>query len=183
MKPDLSHALQLAVGEDAAARVFDYARAGVTAIAPSGLTTASVYDLPNMRTRRVFSENLDAYGTGNFKRVDRNVYYDTVILGQRPFVSNTVAEFAAAFFDWQKIEDLGFSANMNIPAIADGRVIGTMNLLSTAGTYAPEVVAGAMEWQPVVTLAFLLLHLEGAEHATFHGKGASIDLTPNLEGL
>ncbi|WP_236951486.1 hypothetical protein [Ketogulonicigenium robustum] len=59
--PDLAHAHALAAAPDAAASVFAYVLEGATACAPSGLTTASVYDLTNMRIRRVYSDNADAY--------------------------------------------------------------------------------------------------------------------------
>lgn len=183
-EPDLSRVFALATGPDAAARVFAYALAGVEAVAPSRLTTASVYDVANMRTRRVYSQRPEIYGTGNFKRVDPNVYYDTVLVGKRPYVSNTIAEFGAAFFDWEKVQALGFGANMNIPAVADDRVIGSMNLLNVAGSYPPGRVAAAMDWQPVVTLAFLLLLARpDADSATLHPAGAVPAAAPQMEGL
>lgn len=170
--PDLAHAFSLARGHGAAAAVFGYCRAGLHEAAGSLLTTASVYDLANMRSRRVFTDDAEAYPTGNFKRLDRNTYFDTVIAGKRPFRSTSIEEIATVFFDWQKIQSLGFESNMNLPAIADGEVIGTINLLHRKGHFTEARVAAAMAWQPVATLAFLLLHREGAETANFHGDGA-----------
>lgn len=171
MRPDLGHAFALAAGPDGAAAVFAYARAGIGAAAGSKLTTASVFDLAGMRSRRVWTDDAAAYPLGNFKRVERNRWFATVIEGQRPFVSNSIEEIAEVFFDWEKIRDLGCEANVNLPAIAGGEVIGTVNLLHEAGHYGPDRVAAALEWQPVATLAFLLLHRAGAETATFHGTG------------
>jgi hypothetical protein len=182
-KPDLNHAFVLAAGPEAAARVFAYAVTGIAAVAPSLLTTASIYDTVAMRSRRVYSQSPAIYGTGNFKRVDPNIYYDTVIVGKRPFVSNTIEEFRAAFFDWEKVQALGFGANMNIPAVVDDGVIGTLNLLHRTGGYPPARVAAAMEWQGVVTLAFLLLCRQDARTATFHPAGELPAAVPQLEGL
>lgn len=172
MSPDLNHAFDLAAGPDAAVAVFAYARAGIHADAGSLLTTASVYDLPGMRSRRVWTDDPAAYPTGNFKRLDRNRYFGTVIEGKKPFHSTTIEEIATVFFDWEKIRDLGFESNMNLPAIAGGEVIGTINLLHRKGHFTPERVRAAMAWQPVATLAFLLLHRAGAETASFHPGGA-----------
>ena len=181
MTPDLAHAFQLAQGDRAAESVFAYARAGIHASAGSLLTTASVYDLGLMRSRRVWTDDAAAYPTGNFKRLDRNLYFETVIEGRRPFSSTTIDEIATVFFDWQKIQTLGFESNMNLPAIADGRVIGTINLLHHRGHFTADRVARALAWQPVATLAFLLLDLSGSEGANFHGTHTA-DAVPAVEG-
>jgi hypothetical protein len=179
--PDLARAFALAQGPKAAAAVFAYCRAGLHSSVGSLLTTASVYDLANMRSRRVWTDDAAAYPTGNFKRLDRNSYFDRVIAGKQPFSSTTIEEIATVFFDWQKIEALGFQSNMNLPAIADGEVIGTINLLHHKGHYTAPRVAEAMQWQPVATLAFLLLHREGPETANFHGTAVA-GASPTIEG-
>lgn len=174
MTVDLNHAFTLATGPEAAPRVFAYAVEGIRADAGSLLTTASVYDLAGMRSRRVFTDDPAAYPTGNFKRLDRNRYFETVIEGRKPFSSTTIEEIATVFFDWEKIRSLGYESNMNLPAIANGEVIGTVNLLHRKGHFTPPVVQAALAWQPVVTLAFLLLHRAGAETATFHPGPAPV---------
>lgn len=167
MPCDAAEIFRLSAGPDAPRQVFAYLLDGLNAEVGEGLTTASVYDLPRMRSRRVFSENLEAYALGGFKPLERNRYFDTVIAGTRHFSTTRIEEIAEVFFDWEKIRDLGFESNMNLPAIADGRVIGTVNLLGPQGRFTPETVARALAWQPAATAAFLLLHLEGAETATF----------------
>jgi hypothetical protein len=173
MTPDLNHAFSLAQGENAAAAVFAYCREGIHTEIGSKLTTASVYDLKQMRSRRVWTDDASAYPTGNFKRLDRNRFFETVIEGRRPFSSTTIEEIATVFFDWEKIRDLGFESNLNLPAIANGQVIGTINLLERQGHYTPDKVEKALLWQPVATLAFLLLTLAGAETNTFHQDGGA----------
>ncbi|WP_246072549.1 GAF domain-containing protein [Martelella lutilitoris] len=159
---------RLAAEPYAARRVFAYLLDGLNAEIGKGLTTASVYDLSRMRSRRVFSENVEAYALGGFKPLERNRYYETVIASNRHFSTTTIEQIAEVFFDWEKIRDLGFESNMNLPAIADGRVIGTVNLLGPRGHFTQETVARALAWQPAVTAAFLLLNLEDTETATFH---------------
>lgn len=157
----------LVAGPDAARAVFAYLIEGLNREIGKGLTTASVYDLDEMRSRRVFSEDLDAYPAGNFKLLEKNRYYDTVIARSAHFSSTTIEEIAEVFFDWEKIRELGFEANMNLPAVASGRVIGTVNLLGPKGHFTPDRVARVLQWQPVATAAFLLLFLQGIETATF----------------
>lgn len=168
MACDAAEIFRLAAKPDAARQVFAYLLDGLNRDVGKGLTTASVYDLPRMRSRRVFSENVEAYALGGFKPLEKNRYFDTVIAGNRHFSTTNIDEIAEVFFDWEKIRDLGFESNMNLPAIADGRVIGTVNMLGERGHFTPETVARALAWQPAVTIAFLLLHLEDAERATFH---------------
>lgn len=173
MTPDLNHAFDLARGGNAAVRVFDYVRRGLAESVGSLLTTASVYDLSTMRSRRVWTDNADAYPIGNFKRIKRDRYFETVLEGKRPFSYTTIDAVTLVFFDHEKIRSLGFESGMNLPAVANGAVIGTINLLHRRGLYTPERVATAMTWQPVATLAFLLLRDEGVETATFHDDASS----------
>lgn len=180
MTPDLAHAFELAARPTGAVDVFAYVRDGLHAAVGSLLTTASVYDLPQMRSRRVWTDDAAAYPTGNFKRLDRNRYFETVIEGRRPFASTTIEEIATVFFDWEKIRALGFESNMNLPAIAGGEVIGTINLLHRKGHFTADRVSATLAWQPVATLAFLLLHQAGAETGTFHGT--LIDAGGAVEG-
>lgn len=171
---DPDHIWQLASGADAARAVFTYFHQGLLRDVGCGLLTASVYDIPNMRSRRVFSEDTAAYPTGNFKRLDKNLYFETVLEGKRHFSSTRIEEIAEVFFDWEKIRDLGYESNMNIPAIVDDTVIGTANLLDRKGHYNAERVARALAWQPVITLSFLLLLRSGDEEATFSPKAAHV---------
>lgn len=168
----------MAAAPDAATLVFSYLRDGLNRDVGCGLMTASVYDIANMRSRRVFSENSQAYPVGNFKRIDRNLYFDRVVVGKQHFSSTTIEEIAEVFFDWEKIRDLGFESNLNIPAVANGAVIGSVNLLDKKGHFTSERVEKALRWQPAITLAFLLLHHKGAETATF---SANSDLTDKVE--
>lgn len=165
---DLDRALALAAGEEAPARVFALAAEGLRRDAGSLLTTATVYDLGRMLSRRVYTEDADAYPIGNFKRIERDAYYDTLLVGHQPFHNPDIEVMSRHFFDWEKIRDLGFESGLNVPAVADGEVIGTVNLLHRSGHFTEARIAAALAWQPVLTLAFLLLHRRGAHAASFH---------------
>jgi GAF domain-containing protein len=181
MTPDLTHALSLAAGEEAPARVFAYAAEGIRRDAGSLLTTATVYDMDRMLSRRVYTEDAAAYPIGNFKRIERDGYYETLLVGLRPFHNPDLQALQRTFFDWEKIRDLGFESGLNVPAVADGTVIGTANLLHRSGHFTEDRIAAALAWQPVLTLAFLLLHRRGAESASFH-EGAPPAPPGEIEG-
>ena len=168
-------------GPDSARTLFAYMLEGLNRDTGSGLTTASIYDLDAMRSRRVHSDDPEAYPIGNFKRLDRNLYFATVIESGAPFASTTIEEIAEVFFDWEKIRDLGFESNMNLPALANGRVIGTVNLLGPAGHFTPERVAAALAWQPVATLCFLLL-MQGDPETDSFTNPAPTSSGPVTEG-
>ncbi len=159
---------RLVAGPKPAVMVFDYLRAGLKRDAACGLLTALVYDMPSMRSCRVFSDDLDAYPVGNYKRLMAGPYFEKVVMGKAPFATTGIEGVAELFFDWRKIQELGFESSLNIPAVVDGELIGTANLLASKGTYTPMTVARALRWQPVITLAFLLLTRPGAEGETFH---------------
>ncbi|MCX5570222.1 hypothetical protein [Kaistia nematophila] len=178
---DIEHVARIVAGPNAAANLFAYLHAGINRDVGCGLLTASVYDIPNLRSRRVFSEDVEAYPLGNFKRLDKNLYFETVLAGRRHFSSTTIEEIAGVFFDWEKIQALGFESNMNLPAIANDTVIGTINLLEKKGHYTAERVEKALAWQPIVTLAFLLLASEGSDEANFQ-PGLSVARNAGMEG-
>ncbi|WP_417583340.1 hypothetical protein [Pelagibacterium sp.] len=153
--------------------LFAHVREGLRNEVGCGLMTASLYDLETMRTRRVYSDNVAAYAVGNFKRLDRNRFYETVVGTGRPFATTSIEQIAEVFFDWEHIKTLGFGSNMNLPALANGKVIGTVNLLEKTGHYTEDRVARAMTWQPLVTLCFLLLLAGDPETENFLGRQPS----------
>lgn len=120
------------------------------------LLTASVFDMAAGQSRRVFSENPTAYPVGGFKPIAAGKWADTVLVRHQIFSSLRIEEIAEVFFDWQLIQSLGCESNANIPVIAGGAVIGTLNLLHEAGYYTPERLARASELLPFATIAFLL---------------------------
>ncbi len=64
------------------------------------------------------------------------------VLGRgETFVANTTAEFADVFPDHAQINALGCQAAMNLPVIAAGEVLGTINVLDQAGAFPAEKVA------------------------------------------
>lgn len=173
---DMAQVAKLLAKPDSAIGLFDYVRRGLLRDVGCGLMTASIYDIGAMRSRRVFTDNAAAYTVGNFKRLDRNLYYDTVIESAQPFSTTSIEQIAQVFFDWEHIQSLGYGSNLNLPAVVDGRVIGTVNLLEKTGHYTPDRVATAMTWQPLATLCFLLLIAGDRENGSFLGRSIASEM-------
>ena len=179
---DMARITAILAAPDSAIHLFAYLREGLLRDVGSDLVTASVYDLAAMRGRRVYTDNAEAYPVGNFKRLDRNRFYDTVIEGGQVFATTRIDQIAEVFFDWEKIRGLGFGSNLNLPAVADGQVIGTVNLLAPTGHYTAPRVAAALAWQPVATLCFLLLLRGNPDTDSFIGQVAAHAAGPVMEG-
>lgn len=165
---DIAEVNRLTAAPDAAVALFSYLQHGLARDAGCGLLTALIYDLDGMRSCRVFSEDRAAYPVGNFKALVPGPYFDKVVAGKAAHAAPDIEGVRGLFFDWEKIRDLGFESSLNIPAVIDGRLVGTVNLLGRSGTYTPGTVAKALAWQPIITLCFLLL-LHRGPNATFHG--------------
>lgn len=164
---DISEVSRLTAARNGAAKLFDYLRQGLARDAGCGLLTALVYDMKAMRSCRVYSEDLDAYPVGNFKALVPGPYYDRVVAGKAAHAACDIDSLRALFFDWEKIRDLGFESSLNIPAVINEELVGTVNLLGPSGAYGPANVKRALAWRPVIDLCFLLLMQRGPG-VTFH---------------
>lgn len=84
---------------------------------------------------RVFTSHPVEYPVSGTKPMEKDGWYDTTIAGQRTFVANTPPEFAKYFFDHALIVSLGLGSCINVPVVADGKVLGTVNILAEAGHF------------------------------------------------
>ncbi len=118
------------------------------------LLTASVFDMGKRQSKRVYSENLEAYPLAGLKPIEDNKWTEIVLNQHRVFHTLRIEEIAEVFFDWRLIQSLGNESNANIPIVVDGKVIGTLNLLHEAGYYTAERIAPAVDLLPYATIAF-----------------------------
>jgi len=103
-----------------------------TACAAEGtrLFTITTQDEEAGLARRAYTSHPVEYPVSGTKPLTRDGWYDHCITGQQVFVANTTPEFAKYFFDHALISSLGLGSCINIPVIAGGRVLGTINLLA-----------------------------------------------------
>ena len=132
------------------------------AVVGTKLFTAMTHDTVARRSLRVYSGNETAYPTGGWKPLRPGPWTERVIERQQPFSALTIEEIAVVFPDWELIRSLGCESSMNLPVIAGGKVIGTINLLAEEGYYTEARVAASRELLPFAAIAFLLVQGEGA---------------------
>lgn len=121
------------------------------------LLTASVFDMKARQSRRVYSENKEAYPLSGLKPIEDNKWTEFVLNRHQLYHTLTIEEVAEIFFDWKLIQSLGCESSANIPVVVDGKVIGALNLLHEAGYYTAERLKPADELLPFATIAFMAL--------------------------
>ena len=122
----------------------------------TGLLTCSVYDMKARQSRRIYTENADAYPVGGYKPISEGTWAEQVLERHEIYATRSIAEIAQVFPDWELIGSLGFDSNANIPVVTAGRVIGTLNLLDKTGYYTADKLVAAPLLMPVAIIAFLL---------------------------
>jgi hypothetical protein len=78
-----------------------------------------------------------------------------VLRAGRSWIGTDVAAIRWAFPDHALIESMGLGSAINVPAVYDGRVVGTINLLAPEGFYGPSHVAPVEALAPLLVPAFL----------------------------
>lgn len=114
-----------------------------TACAAQGtrLFTITVQDEAAGLARRAYTSHPVEYPVSGTKPLTHDGWYDHCITGQQVFVANTTPEFAKYFFDHALITSLGLGSCINIPVVANGQVLGTINLLAEEHHFTPEKLA------------------------------------------
>ena len=127
----------------------------------SKLTTATLFDVPAGRLRRVYTQNADAYAVGGYKPIPDNKWTDILIGRHQIYTALSIEAIAQDFFDWRLIQSLGCESIANLPIVVAGETIGAFNLLHEAGYYTAGRLSRVPELMPFATLAYLaLLHAE-----------------------
>lgn len=147
-------------GPDPVQGAFGHVAALVDDLVGSRLTTATVFDIPGGRLRRVFTQNAAAYAVGGFKDIPDNKWTQILLVEKRIYTALSIEAIAEDFFDWKLIQSLGCESIANVPVVVGGEVIGALNLLHEAGHYRPERLARVEEILPFATIAFLCAHRE-----------------------
>ena len=124
------------------------------------LFTVTVQDEAQGLARRAYTSHPVEYPVSGTKPLTRDGWYDHCITGQQTFVANTTPEFAKYFFDHALITSLGLGSCINIPVVAAGQVLGTVNLLAEEHHFTPERLA---EYEALVAQHHAALVIEMAK--------------------
>ena len=135
--------------------LFDFVAGLIDEAIGSKLTTATLFDVPAGRLRRLYTQNAEAYAVGGFKPIPDNQWTETLIRRQKIYTALSLEAIAVDFADWQLIGSLGCESIANLPIVVGGQTIGAFNLLHEAGYYTPERLARVPEVMPFATMAYL----------------------------
>ena len=135
--------------------LFDFVAGLIGEAIGSKLTTATLFDVPAGRLRRLYTQNAEAYAVGGFKPIPRNRWTETLIGRQQIYTALSLEAIAVDFADWQLIGSLGCESIANLPIVVGGQTIGAFNLLHEAGYYTAERLARVDEVMPFATMAYL----------------------------
>ncbi len=103
---------------------------------------------------RIHSSDPAAYPLTGRKPMGPTPWGAHVIDGLQPWHGRTMADIRWAFPDHALIESLGCGSCINIPVIAFGRMIGTMNVLDRENAYADSTIAALNLFAPLLALPF-----------------------------
>lgn len=144
---------------------FDLAAAVIDEAIGSKLTTATVFDRPAGRLRRVYTQNASAYAVGGFKPIPDNRWTVTLLDRHEVYTALSIGNIAEDFSDWKLIQSLGCESIANLPVVIDGETIGAFNLLNVGGYYTSDRLAQVGEVMPYATLAITAALLRSRPHS------------------
>ena len=104
---------------------------------------------------RIYSNRPAEYPVSGRKTMGPTPWGKHVLDGKQPYLGKDKAGIRWAFFDHELIESMGRGSVINIPAIYDGKVVGTINLLAPEHHYREEHVAPVERLAPLLVPAFL----------------------------
>lgn len=105
------------------------------------LFTVTAHDFDAMLFRRLCSSHPVEYPATGTKPMEQDAWFDLCITRGQTFVANTPDAFAALFFDHALITSMGLGSAVNIPVLAGGIVVGTVNLLAEEGHFTANRLA------------------------------------------
>ncbi len=103
---------------------------------------------------RIYTSHPVEYALSGRKPMGPTPWGKHVIDGLQPWHGRTMADIRWAFPDHALIESLGCGSCINIPVIAFGKVIGTMNVLDREHAYEDIAVQNLALFAPVLALPF-----------------------------
>jgi len=87
------------------------------------------------RVERFYTNMPKEYPVGGYKPVTESDWHKLVIGKRQAWVGYNYDDVKWAFFDHELIRSLGCESAINQPVVYAGRVLGTMNLLDSAGHF------------------------------------------------
>ena len=102
---------------------------------------------------RIYTSDPAAYPVHGQKPRDHTAWSFQMARGEC-FVANHPDDFGPHFSDLATIVGQGLGAVINMPILAGGRLMGTLNLLDAAGAYPTSAVDACLEVQALAARGF-----------------------------
>lgn len=100
------------------------------------LLTVLVCIVAERSVERTYSSNEALYPIGGRKKNLDSPWGRIVVDRAQPLISRNDADIEEIFADFETLRGLGISGMINIPVVADGVVIGSLNISGDAGQFA-----------------------------------------------
>lgn len=107
--------------------------------------------------RRVYSSDEVAYPILGTKPIVFDDTYEKMRTERFVYVANSVAAMEKDFPDLTLIRSLGCGSAINMPIVAGGEMLGSVNLLDVEGSYPADKVEAAKALVVPATACFLIL--------------------------
>ena len=120
-----------------------------------GLLTMLVVTPDAGEVERVYSSNCQAYPLAGRKRMGPTPWGDLVMRQRLPFLGRDAESIRWAFSDHALIASLGLASAINVPVVAFGQLLGTINVLDAAGRYDEQGVQTLQSVTPLLVASFL----------------------------
>lgn len=127
--------MALAVRDNQPEAAFGALNAAADAVIGVRLFTLMTFDQDTREARRIYSNMPEAYPVQGTKPMNESRWADIVFGQRKSFVANDIEAIAEVFPDYELIRSLGCESVINIPIVAAGKMLGTINCLHVAGHY------------------------------------------------
>ena len=107
--------------------------------------------------RRVYSSDEAAYPILGTKPIVFDANYEAMTRDRKTYVANSLKEMEGDFPDLDLIKSLGCGSAINMPVVAGGKMLGSVNLLDAEHYYGPERVALVEQLVVPAMACFLIL--------------------------
>ena len=121
------------------------------------LFTVLLHHASAKESERRYTNQPAAYPVGGRKPVTASPWTERLFVERQPYIGRSADDIRTVFFDHELILSLGCASVLNVPAVWNGRTLGTINLLHEAGWYDEGDVPMAQAFAALATPALLEL--------------------------
>lgn len=135
---EFTNAIASAANQDEAYHaLFQFTRALIGA----RLFTVMTLDMDAMLARRAYTNDPKNYPCSGTKPIEMNDWFDIIYNRRETFVANTLADISTVFPDHELIGSLGCGSVINLPVVAGGKLVATVNILHKEHHFTPARVS------------------------------------------